>query len=119
MRVAPNKTSTLPDGIKLLVLKPGPNDKHDQELLQNSNAKTAPVITITNPKSNSSQGKQAPTAANKEQSVYLSTEELIAKEQQAEDVTAEIQTEYAISLGNSQEKIDDKAVKDLLQKQQK
>lgn len=117
--VAPNKTSTLPDGIKLVVLKPGPNDKHDQELLQNSNAKTAPAITITNPKSNSTQGKQAPTTANKEQSVYLSTEELIAKEQQAEDVTAEIQTEYAISLGNSQEKIDDKAVKDLLQKQQK
>ena len=117
--VAPNKTSTLPDGIKLVVLKPGPNDKHDQELLQNSNAKTAPAITITNPKSNSTQGKQAPTTANKEQSVYLSTEELIAKEQQAEDVTAEIQTEYAISLGNSQEKIDDKDVKDLLQKQQK
>lgn len=117
--VAPNKTSTLPDGIKLVVLKPGPNDKHDQELLQNSNAKTAPAITITSPKSNSTQGKQVPTAANKEQSVYLSTEELIAKEQQAEDVTAEIQTEYAISLGNSQEKIDDKAVKDLLQKQQK
>lgn len=117
--VAPNKTSTLPDGIKLVVLKPGPNDKHDQELLQNNNAKTAPAITITNPKSNSTQGKHAPTAANKEQSVYLSTEELIAKEQQAEDVTAEIQTEYAISLGNSQEKIDDKAVKDLLQKQQK
>ena len=117
--VAPNKTSTLPDGIKLVVLKPGPNDKHDQELLQNSNAKTAPAITITSLKSKSTQGKQVPTAANKEQSVYLSTEELIAKEQQAEDVTAEIQTEYAISLGNSQEKIDDKAVKDLLQKQQK
>lgn len=117
--VAPNKNSTLPDGIKLVVLKPGPNDKHDQELLQNNNAKTAPAITITSPKSNSTQGKQAPTAANKEQSVYLSTEELIAKEQQAEDVTAEIQTEYAISLGNSQEKIDDKAVKDLLHKQQK
>lgn len=117
--VAPNKNSTLPDGIKLVVLKPGPNDKHDQELLQNNNAKTAPAITITSPKSNRTQGKQAPTAANKEQSVYLSTEELIAKEQQAEDVTAEIQTEYAISLGNSQEKIDDKAVKDLLQKQQK
>lgn len=82
---------SLPKGITLDILKAGANEKAPQAKSQEQKATPAP---------------------KKE----LSTQELLKKEQASEDVTLEIQSEYAISLGNSKDKIDDKKVADLLKK---
>lgn len=131
-----SKTNQLPNGVKLVVLKPGPNDEHDAALLKakDNNKGIMNLSALNQDKLAPSQGQankaqslnktskiesnsNALDNANKSKTEYLSTEYLIQKEQQSEDITAEIQTEYAISLGNSEEKIDDKAVSDLLKKQ--
>lgn len=111
---------TLPKGIKLEILKSGPNEENDKVL-------TAPPVRTEGiatkgrlnlvPKGPASQA-QAKGIAPVQSSAGgpLSTEELMAKEQASQDITAEIQSEYAISLGNSQDKLDDKQVSDLLKK---
>ena len=112
-----------PDGIYLEVLKESSAAVSDSKAasLGRNQGQTAERMSQTH----SSDGKARGTPANPaDQSSPsgrapvrpLTPEELAELEYNSENSTAEIQSEYAISLGNSKQKPDDKGVKDMLEK---